>query len=63
MAGALGLRLAGPRTYGTTRIEDAWMGGGRTQATAADIERALRLYRRSCALAVALAVGLGLGLA
>jgi adenosylcobinamide-phosphate synthase len=45
MAGALGLRLAGPRVYGATLIEDAWMGDGRAEATAADIRRALRLYR------------------
>ncbi len=45
MAGALGLRLAGPRVYGATLVEDAWMGDGRAEATAADIRRALRLYR------------------
>jgi adenosylcobinamide-phosphate synthase len=45
MAGALGLALAGPRSYGGKRIDDAWMGNGRREATAADIHRALRLYR------------------
>ena len=55
MAGALGLRLAGPRVYGETRIEDHWMGDGRAEANAADIRRALALYRRSCALLWALA--------
>lgn len=45
MAGALGLALAGPRSYGGKRIDDAWMGSGRREATAADIHRALRLYR------------------
>lgn len=50
MAGALGLRLAGPRIYGETRIEDHWMGDGRAEATAADIRRALRLYRKACGL-------------
>jgi adenosylcobinamide-phosphate synthase len=55
MAGALGLRLAGPRVYGEQRIEDAFMGDGRDQASAADIRRALRLYRLACLLqAVAL---------
>ncbi len=48
MAGALGLRLAGPRTYGATRIEDAWMGNGRAEATVADLRRALSLYRLAC---------------
>lgn len=55
MAGALGLRLAGPRVYGETRIEDHWMGDGRTEADTADIRRALALYKRSCGLLWALA--------
>jgi len=37
MAGALGLRLAGPRTYGETRVEDSWMGSGRAEANAARV--------------------------
>ncbi len=55
MAGALGLRLAGPRVYGETRVEDHWMGDGRAEAGAADIRRALLLYRRSCGLLWAIA--------
>jgi adenosylcobinamide-phosphate synthase len=55
MAGALGLKLAGPRVYGSTLVEDAFMGEGRRDATAADIRRALRLYRLAC-----LIEGLGL---
>ncbi len=50
MAGALGLRLAGPRVYGETKVEDAWMGNGRAEARASDIHRALTLYRLACAL-------------
>ncbi|WID94793.1 adenosylcobinamide-phosphate synthase CbiB [Bosea vestrisii] len=50
MAGALGLRLAGPRVYGAVRVEDGWMSDGRAEATAADIRRALGLYRRACLL-------------
>ncbi|WP_119681108.1 adenosylcobinamide-phosphate synthase CbiB [Indioceanicola profundi] len=50
MAGALGLRLAGPRVYGETRVEDAWMGRGRAAATAADIRDALHLYRGALAI-------------
>lgn len=50
MAGALGLRLAGPRVYGAVRVEDGWMGDGRAEANAADIRRALALYRRACLL-------------
>jgi adenosylcobinamide-phosphate synthase len=48
MAGVLGLRLAGPRVYGETLVEDGWMGDGRAALTAADIRAALRLYRVAC---------------
>ena len=48
MAGALGLALAGPRQYRDFIIDDAWMNdGARTDATSADIHRALSLYRKS----------------
>ncbi len=44
-AGALGLELAGPRQYGDEIVNDAIMGvGGKPNATAADIRRALRLF-------------------
>ena len=57
MAGALGLKLAGPRVYGRTRVEDAFMGEGRRSATAVDIRRGLALYRIACGIeAVVLAV-------
>jgi adenosylcobinamide-phosphate synthase len=48
MAGALGLRLAGPRIYGEILVEDAFMGDGTALATANDIRRALRLFRAAC---------------
>ena len=50
MAGALGLRLAGPRVYGETLVDDGFMGSGRRGADAADIRRALRLFTRACAI-------------
>ncbi len=50
MAGALGLSLGGPRVYGETLVDDALMGQGRRTADAADIRRALRLYRIACAV-------------
>ncbi|MGC9270116.1 adenosylcobinamide-phosphate synthase CbiB [Acidiphilium sp.] len=55
MAGALGLRLAGPRVYGAALVEDAWMGDGRAEATVADIRRALRLYHRAAWLQIGVA--------
>lgn len=46
MAGALGLSLAGPRSYGGEVVEDAFMGeGGRREAESTDIRQALKLYR------------------
>jgi adenosylcobinamide-phosphate synthase len=50
MAGALGLKLAGPRVYGETLVDDAFMGSGRREAVAADIRQALRLFARACAI-------------
>jgi adenosylcobinamide-phosphate synthase len=44
LAGALGLALAGPRHYGGRRIEDHWMGDGRSAVTAEDLGRVLDLY-------------------
>lgn len=44
MAGALGLKVAGPRRYAEGVVEDHWMGDGRSEANAADIRRALNLY-------------------
>src|SRR5580700_2672882 len=53
MAGALGLSLAGPRVYGGALVDDAMMGDGRRAADAADIRRALALYRRADAILIA----------
>jgi len=54
MAGALGLSLAGPRVYGGVTVDDATMDDGRRDATAADIRRALALYRYADAILIAL---------
>ena len=48
-AGALDLKLAGPRVYGSEMVDDAFMGIGRREAGAGDVRRALRLYRLACA--------------
>jgi adenosylcobinamide-phosphate synthase len=50
LAGALGLKLAGPRVYGDALVDDVYMGGGRYQADAGDIRRGLWLYRIACLL-------------
>ena len=62
MAGALGLSLAGPRVYGGALVEDAFMGDGRREAEAADIRRALALYRTADAILFALLGALALAL-
>jgi adenosylcobinamide-phosphate synthase len=63
MAGALGLRLAGPRVYGEMLVEDGWMGDGRAEATTADLRRALRLFRAACGLQMMVIAILVAGLA
>jgi adenosylcobinamide-phosphate synthase len=40
MAGALGVALAGPRSYDGIRVEDAFMGDGRYETTTQDLPRA-----------------------
>lgn len=54
MAGALGIALAGPRSYGGQTIEARFMGeGGRSELTYEDIHRALKLARIAHALLLA----------
>ena len=60
MAGALGLSLAGPRTYGGVVVDDAVMGDGRREAGVTDIRRALSLYRRADAILIALLLAMTL---
>jgi len=61
MAGALGVRLMGPRSYDGELVDHDWMGDGRTALKAIDIRTALRLYRAACgAQLVVLAILVGL---
>jgi adenosylcobinamide-phosphate synthase len=53
MAGALGLRLGGPRTYSGSSVDDHWMGNGRAELTSSDIRAALRIYRAACVIQAA----------
>jgi len=50
MAGALGLRLGGPRAYGSVSVDGACLGAGRREAGPKDISRALAVYRRAAIL-------------
>lgn len=54
MAGALGLALGGPRAYGGKETDGAWLGEGRRDAKAADVQAALELYGRADGLLIAL---------
>jgi len=57
MAGALDLRLGGPRLYGDREIAGTWLGSGRATLNAQDIRRGLHLYIRATVL-----YGTGLGI-
>ena len=57
MAGALGLALAGPRSYAEGEVQDPWLGDGTPEATPADIGRGLRLYTLACLLLAGLVLG------
>lgn len=53
MAGALAFKLAGPRAYHGTIVDDAYMGTGTADLTAADIRKALRLATLAWAIMTA----------
>jgi adenosylcobinamide-phosphate synthase len=57
MAGALGLKLSGPRVYHGALTDDEWIGEGREEANSDDIRRALGLYKTACTVQI---VALGL---
>ena len=52
MAGALGFKLSGPRSYDGAMTENPWVGEGSSDLTASYIRRALSLYRTSCAVQI-----------
>ena len=53
MAGALGIRLSGPRTYNGVPVDERWLGEGRSELGPDDIRSALRLYRTACGIQAA----------
>jgi adenosylcobinamide-phosphate synthase len=57
MAGALGLRLAGPIAYDGVMYVKPWIGHGGERATALDIRHALRVCRVGCGLLWVIAGG------
>jgi len=47
LAGALGVRLSGPRAYGDRVAEEPWVNGAAPDPTPADLSRGLALYLRA----------------
>ncbi|WP_273520875.1 adenosylcobinamide-phosphate synthase CbiB [Rhodosalinus sediminis] len=60
MAGALGLRLSGPRLYGDTWAEEPWLNGAAPDPAPGDLGRGLALYRRAMAAMLVALAGLAL---
>jgi adenosylcobinamide-phosphate synthase len=58
MAGALGVRLSGPRAYGDQVADEPWVNAGAPDPASGDILRALALYRRSILLFAIMLAGL-----
>ncbi|MGQ0610820.1 MAG: adenosylcobinamide-phosphate synthase CbiB [Paracoccaceae bacterium] len=57
MAGALGIRLSGPRVYADRTAEEPWVNGAAPDPRPGDLQRGLSLYRRAMvALGAALAL-------
>ncbi|MCG6883311.1 MAG: adenosylcobinamide-phosphate synthase CbiB [Silicimonas sp.] len=50
MAGALGVRMSGPRVYDGVPSDDPWLNPVANDPTGADVRRGLRLYRRAVGL-------------
>lgn len=50
MAGALGVRLSGPRIYHGATVNEPWLNEAARDPLAADIRQGLRLYRRAMRL-------------
>ena len=63
MAGALDIRLSGPRTYRGATSHEPWVNEAGKNACAHDIRRALLLYYRSALLFIGLLVLAAVGLA
>jgi adenosylcobinamide-phosphate synthase len=53
MAGALDLKLSGPRVYHGALSKEGWIGEGREDLDAADLRRALSLYKTACTVQIA----------
>nr|WP_300380729.1 adenosylcobinamide-phosphate synthase CbiB [Henriciella sp.] len=60
MAGALGVRLSGPRSYGETTSHEPWLNQGAGDPAPEHIRQGLKLYVRALALGACLLVAIAL---
>ena len=60
MAGAIGVRLSGPRVYDDRLADEPWLNGGARDPLASDIGQSLNLYRRAMLLLAIVLVMLAL---
>lgn len=58
MAGALGIKLAGPRRYAEGLVDDPYLNANGRDATLADIRRALRMLAAACGIQFAIYITL-----
>jgi adenosylcobinamide-phosphate synthase len=63
MAGALGVRLCGPRSYHGEFADEPWLNGSARDPAAADVSRALEVYVRAMLTVVTILAFLAFGLA
>jgi len=56
MAGALGVRLLGPRQYDGYAVDDPWIGEGPYDLTHKDIKRSLKMFVVACLISAILAL-------
>ena len=54
LAGALNVRLSGPRAYDNRMSDEPWVNGGASDPTARDVARGLEVYLKAMALLAAL---------
>ena len=58
MAGALGVRLSGPRAYAGAVSEEPWVNGPCADPDGVSLKRALRIAGRASAMSLLLVTGL-----
>jgi adenosylcobinamide-phosphate synthase len=57
MAGALGIRLSGPRLYDGEKVEEPWLGADLASPACSDIARALGVFVKACSILFGLVAG------